>query len=232
MSRLTVESGQILDQAPVGIDESGRTGHDRRGRVQGPQRRDPRSLPHLCLAETRPIGTLRPNHLPVRRRAQSRTQPPPTQVLSARGDHRARSRAGSPRRGVRRQLLCRPRVRGRQTGEPAAPRQGPAQGALRRQDSGFVGRGHSGWSRRRRKAFNHEPAEPHEHEAVYLDRITRRGGSCAPRSTRPSRCRSTTRSTRWSSSDTISFCSTTSRPNGRRVVYRRHAYDYGLIRLA
>ena len=38
------------------------------------------------------------------------------------------------------------------------------------------------------KAFNAEDrAEPHEHEAVGLDRTTSRAGSCAPRSTRPRR---------------------------------------------
>lgn len=37
------------------------------------------------------------------------------------------------------------------------------------------------------QAFDHEATEPHEHEAVFLDRDHARGASCAPRSTRPSR---------------------------------------------
>ena len=69
-------------------------------------------------------------------------QPPPAQELPARRDHRARSRAGGPRRGLRGQLLRRPRVGGLQTREPAAAQQGPPQGALRRQDPGVARRGH------------------------------------------------------------------------------------------
>lgn len=62
--------------------------------------------------------------------------------------------------------------------------------------------------------FNTRPAEAHDHDGAVVEREP--GGSFAPKNTRPSRCRSMTRSTRWSWLDTTSSCSTTRTPNGRR----------------
>lgn len=62
--------------------------------------------------------------------------------------------------------------------------------------------------------FNTRPAEAHDHDVPSSSGSL--GGSFAPKNTRPSRCRSMTRSTRWSWLDTTSSCSTTRTPNGRR----------------
>ena len=56
--------------------------------------------------------------------------------------------------------------------------------------------------------------------------------SSARRSTRRHRSTSTRRSTRWSWSATTSTCSSTPTTAQPSVVYRRRAYDYGVIRLA
>ena len=157
----------------------------RRGRRQGPQRRDPRPLPHLRLRETVPPGTIRPHHLPLRRRTRPRAQPAPAQELSARRDHRARPRARRAGRGLRRQLLRRPGVGGLQTREPAAAQQGPPQDPLRRQDA------RCRWPRPPRstaaRATGARRRDAVERRRRGASTTTSPAGSCAPRSTRPSR---------------------------------------------
>jgi len=66
------------------------------------------------------------------------------------------------------------------------------------------------------KAFNAEPADAHQHERTRAWTMSR-AEWCAPKTTRPRRCRSMTRSTRWSWLGTTSFCSTTS----NRIAVRR-----------
>ena len=164
---------------PTPTSSPSRTG--RRGGRQGPQRRDSRPLPRLRLGEAGPPGTVRPHHLPVRRRTGPREEPAPTQELPARRDHRARPRTRGSRRSLRRQLLRRSGVGGRQAREPAAPQQGPPQDPLRRQDPGVAGRGHRGRPAARAPA----PAEPSRRAGRRSPTTTTSpAASCAPRSTR------------------------------------------------
>ena len=157
-------------------------------------------------------------------------QPAPTQELSARRDHRARARARGPWRGLRRQLLCRPGIGGRQTRKPTAPQQGPPQDPLRRQDSGVAGTrpprsarcptrrtaaADDAAGRRRGAVDDHEPG-----------RIVRTKEHPA----KPMTVDDALYEMELVGHDFFLFHDKESdRPC---VVYRRHAYDYGLIRLA
>ncbi len=117
-------------------------------------------------------------------------------------------------------------------GQPAAPRQGPAQGPLRRH------RGRFPWPRPPRalpvpeQAFNHEATEPHEHEAVFLDQDHAPGRVVRTKEheAKPMSVDDALYEMELVGHNFFLFYDKqTERPS---VVYRRHAYDYGLIRLS
>ena len=120
-------------------------------------------------------------------------------------------------------------VSGLQTREPAAPQQGPAQDPLRRQDAGFGRRGH-----RRPFAPEASPAPADEQDTqiatVAAEHEPGRIVRTKEHEARPMTVDDALYEMELVGHDFFLFHDKES--DKACVVYRRHAYDYGLIRLS
>ena len=180
---------------------------------------------HTRRREARQARAVRPQDHPDRRRAAARAQPAPERQLPARRDHLPHPRPGRAQRGLCRGLLqgARPGRRAARAPLPAGGR--PAPGAPRPAHPA-VGARRSPATRpssSRRGGTGDRPTTTSPRTVP--------GGSCARRSTRRADDRRRGAVRDGAGRPRLLPVPATRTPGGPSVVYRRHAYDYGLIRL-
>ena len=181
MSIQSVNTDQLLTDAD---DETGRRPTPR-SQSRAATSRSPTTSASMSQQKLARLERFDRTHLPLRCRARARAQPPPAQELSARRDHRARPRAGRPRRSLRRQLLRRARGRGRtnsRTGCAAARTAARSTTATRPRSR--CAEATAVVAARRGVRCRSKPSTPASRRRRGR---TSRARSCAPRNTRPSR---------------------------------------------